>query len=208
MDLDKLSVEDAKLVQRGLQSLGFYNGTFGGRPGPKTRAAYNRYVKSFSSLSERDVGAELARVLLKEVGVVEIPRDSNMGPRVNEYKAATWLDASKPWPWCAAFVCWGLKVLNDRRKLPFARPRTAAAFDFERWAKEQGLEVIKKPTTLSKGDIVIFKFSHIGVASGGEAGGYFDCVEGNTDKKGDREGGGVFNQTRSMQLVRSIIKLK
>ena len=47
-----------------------------------------------------DKMVQLAR---EEIGVSEVD-GSNCGPRVDEYKAATWLDADKGWPWCAAFI--------------------------------------------------------------------------------------------------------
>jgi len=48
---------------------------------------------------------KLVALALKEVGVEEI-NGTNCGPRVNEYKATTWLPANKPWPWCTAFIDW------------------------------------------------------------------------------------------------------
>ena len=43
LNLDSLDQSDARLVQAGLKHFGFYDGTMLGRPGPKTRAAYERY---------------------------------------------------------------------------------------------------------------------------------------------------------------------
>ena len=57
-------------------------------------------IASGGSIAEKMVS--LAR---EEIGVSEVD-GSNCGPRVDEYKAATWLDADKGWPWCAAFICW------------------------------------------------------------------------------------------------------
>jgi len=43
IDLDAIDQPDARLVQAGLKHFGFYDGTLFGKPGPKTRAAYDRY---------------------------------------------------------------------------------------------------------------------------------------------------------------------
>lgn len=46
IDLNSIAVPDAKLVQAGLTHFGFYSGTLFGQPGPKTKAAYERYSDS------------------------------------------------------------------------------------------------------------------------------------------------------------------
>ena len=43
----------------------------------------------------------LVIVARREVGVEEL-NGTNCGPRVNEYKAATWLNPKIGWPRCAA----------------------------------------------------------------------------------------------------------
>ncbi|ESQ14386.1 MAG: hypothetical protein N838_11810 [Thiohalocapsa sp. PB-PSB1] len=46
IDLDDITVPDAKLLQAGLTHFGFYSGTMFGRPGPKTKDAYARYTSA------------------------------------------------------------------------------------------------------------------------------------------------------------------
>jgi hypothetical protein len=160
-------------------------------------------------LSEKIV--ELAR---KEIGVAEV-NGTNCGPRVDQYKAATWLDPKKGWPWCAAFVCWliqeGMKELSLKETKTFKRPRTAGAWDFENWSLAQGSEThTKKPhkNDIQPGDIVIFKFSHIGIAeSAPDKSGIVTTIEGNTDGAGSREGGAVLRKKRKVENIRSRIRL-
>ena len=160
-------------------------------------------------LSEKIV--ELAR---KEIGVTEV-NGANCGPRVDLYKAATWLDPKKGWPWCAAFVCWliqeGMKELGMKNSATFSRPRTAGAWDFENWSLAQGNETnTKKPhkNDILPGDIVIFKFSHIGIAeSAPDKSGIVTTIEGNTDGAGSREGGAVLRKKRKVENIRSRIRL-
>jgi len=150
-----------------------------------------------------------------EVGVEEV-NGSNCGPRVDEYKAATWLSPTKGWPWCAAFVCWCVREAATDSGTPFTskfkRPRTAGAWDFENWSLDQDSSTwTKKPhrNDIEAGDIVIFKFSHIGIAlSAPSQAGLVQTVEGNTDAAGSREGGGVFLKKRHASKIRSRIRFR
>jgi hypothetical protein len=156
---------------------------------------------------------ELVRIATAEIGVEEV-NGSNCGPRVDEYKAATWLDPSKGWPWCAAFVCWVVREAMEAAgaRYTFDRPRTAGAWDFENWSRKQDSSTwTKRPHDgdIQAGDIVIFTFSHIGIAtSAPDAGGWVSTVEGNTDAAGSREGGGVWRKRRHVSKIRSRIRFR
>jgi hypothetical protein len=209
LDITTLDQGDLALLQRGLAQTGFYNGTFLGKGGPKTLAAYNAYRESLNpgSIVAKSMIDRFVEILVAEDGVREIPQNSNRGPRVEEYQRATWLDGTG-WPWCAAFVCWGLMKLEAEFDFPFARPQTGGAWDFENWAKQQGLVLMKPPGKILKGDIVIFTFSHIGVAREDESNGQVPTIEGNTDSGGSREGNGAYKRTRAKSLIRSVIRLE
>jgi hypothetical protein len=211
LDLSSLAQPDAVIFQHGLKALGFYDGTTRGVPGSKTKDAYERYLASLTKAKDEgnDLAAKLVSILTAENGVREVPANSNRGSRVQEYQAATWLSGTG-WAWCAAFICWGIKQLDDEATLPFPRPRTAGAWDFERWAREDAgptVKLFKPQGEIKAGDIVIFTFSHIGLAISDEKGGYIKTVEGNTSMSGSREGGGVYIQDRKASLVRSHIRL-
>lgn len=159
--------------------------------------------------------AAMVRIAEAEVGVEEV-NGTNTGKRVNEYKAATWLDPEKGWPWCAAFVCWvvreALKATGTPQTDTFKRPQTAGAWDFENWSRKQDRSTwTRKPTAgdIKAGDIVVFRFSHIGIAvEDMEPDGTVQTVEGNTDAAGSREGGGVFRKTRRLTQIRSRIRFR
>jgi len=146
----------------------------------------------------------------KEIGVEEID-GTNCGVRVNEYKSATSLDPKESWPWCAAFICWLFRESMKNGKYTFARPTTAGAWNFENWCLKQDRSVLlKKPhnNNITAGDIVIFKFSHIGIAiSCPDENGYINTIEGNTDGEGSREGGAVLQKRRKVSSIRSVIKI-
>lgn len=212
IELKSLSTEDAKLLQNGLKTLGFYDGSTRGLPGPKTEAAYKAYLDSFKSVaSTPDASTSMVDALIAmlkaEQGVREVPANSNKGKRVEEYQAATWLTGTG-WPWCAAFICWGIRELEKTHPLPFKRPQTAGAWDFENWAKSQGVKRFKPRGRIKAGDIVVFTFSHIGLAIEDEKGGSVKTIEGNTDASGSREGGGVYIKSRPVSSIRSHIRLE
>ena len=147
----------------------------------------------------------------EEIGVSEVD-GTNCGPRVDEYKAATWLDADKGWPWCAAFICWLIRESIEEDGTTFKRPRTAGAWDFENWARQEsthGVE-LRKPTNedIKAGDIVIFTFSHIALAVKDiDSSGYVITIEGNTNGAGSREGGSVLEKKRHVSKIRSRIRI-
>jgi hypothetical protein len=163
----------------------------------------------------KDLAKEIVRIAKAEVGVREV-NNTNCGVRVDEYKAATWLNPKKGWPWCAAFVCWVIREAlvssGVKQTKTFKRPRTAAAWDFENWSLAQDATTwLLKPDNrdIVAGDIVMFNFSHIGIAvSSPDTRDNLIVVEGNTDEAGSREGGGVYLKTRHASKIRSRIRFR
>lgn len=164
----------------------------------------------------------IPEIALKEVGVEEVGT-SNRGPRVDEYQKATWLNPADWGAWCAAFVCWVVREAmavnggkdKDGKPYSFKRPRTAGAWDYERWSLEQdeSTQTLKRTSTrpiregdLKKGDLVIFTFSHIGIAVADAQDGKVMTVEGNSNAAGSRTGGKVCVQHRDLSLIRSRIR--
>ena len=204
--------EKQNLVKRIQNALGIGQD---GIDGPSTwNAIIKKIIPQLNSAkpdsSPSKLSGKLVALAKKEIGVEEV-NNSNCGPRVNEYKSATWLDSTKSWPWCAAFICWLFKEAMKDGDYTFERPKTAGAYDFENWARDQDSSVLlKKPHNgdVQAGDIVIFTFSHIGIAtSGRDDNGYVSTIEGNTDGSGSREGGAVLAKKRQVSQIRSLIRL-
>ena len=183
-----------------------------GADGPVTWNAIlaQLYTKETATISG-SIPDKMVQLAREEIGDSEVD-GSNCGPRVDEYKAATWLDADEGWPWCAAFICWLVREAIEEEDILFKRPRTAGAWDFENWAKQQsgkGVE-LRKPTNedIKAGDIIVFTFSHIGLAvKDVDSSGYVTTIEGNTNGAGSREGGSVLEKKRHVSKIRSRIRL-
>ena len=152
---------------------------------------------------------KLVSLALNEIGVEEVD-GTNCGVRVDQYKSATNLPPHESWPWCAAFVCWLVReAVRTDGPYTFARPTTAGAWDLENWSKKQdnSTHTLRNPgNDIKAGDIVIFKFSHVGLCVRGAEAGRIRTVEGNTDAAGSREGGGVFQKSRSLDSVKTRIR--
>jgi len=200
-----------KSVQRSLNLLA------DGIDGPLTwQTIFNKIVtsgeqpKEFKTDSNISLVKKIIALARDEVGVREIG-NTNYGKRVNEYKSATNLDSTQGWPWCAAFICWLFREAMKGGSYSFKRPTTASAWAFENWADEQDMSVrTKKPHNgdIVAGDIIIFTFSHIGLAiSAPDKNGMVQTIEGNTDDAGSREGGGVYNKERHISKIRSRLRL-
>ena len=155
---------------------------------------------------------EIVRLATKEIGVQEV-NGTNSGKRVKEYQAATSLGGTG-WPWCAAFICFIVRAamanLSIKETEKFKRPTTASAWEFEAWSRAQDKTTnTKKPHDgdIVAGDIVVFTFSHIGIATGSpDRSGFVPTIEGNTDGEGSREGGAVLAKKRHVSKIRSRIR--
>mgnify|MGYP003651874603 CR=1 FL=1 len=105
-----------------------------------------------------------------------------------------------------------MKEAIGKEDVEFERPRTAGAWDFENWAKKQAVQGVdlRKPTNedIKAGDIVVFTFSHIGLAvADADSSGYVKTIEGNTNGEGSREGGSVLEKNRHVSKIRSRIRI-
>tara|TARA_R110002094_G_C4916009_1_gene211265 strand:+ start:1654 stop:2256 length:603 start_codon:yes stop_codon:yes gene_type:complete len=192
------------LQQVGLKLLGFAPGPLDGQDGRRTRAAFNESLPSSETGKASTTALMLVELATGEIGVRELPTNSNRGRRVEEFQSATWLDGTG-WAWCAAFICWLCREAGVKN-----RPQTAGAWDFERWARKSntpGQLIDPNDEQVRAGDILVYTFSHIGLASANQVGDSVKVIEGNTDSSGGREGGGVYARSRSTRQIRSIIRI-
>jgi hypothetical protein len=184
----------------------------------KSKPATNTPARAKVTPPAGDTFAEtLARVAESQLGVRET--GPNKGAALQPYFDADDYDpnGSKPgddgYAWCAAFVCWCVMRAIALMGMipPFIRPKTAAAFGFEKWARAmrgRGVEILPAGSAIKRGDIIVFAISHIGVAvRNSAAGAPVTTVDGNTNDDGAREGYEVAQRTRKRSAVRSVIRI-
>lgn len=191
-----------------------------GIPGPKDEAAYQELRRRVQEERARAtpvkastaLGAAIAAAARGEIGVSEVTK--NKAPEIAKYWAATnyLTGMENREPWCAAFVCWCIRegVRNGNTPILWALPRTATAFGFDdEWAPKNKLRVTKAPAAsdLLVGDVVVFRFSHVGIYVGPVSPTSILTVEGNTNGEGSREGDGVYQKIRPLNLIRSAVHI-
>lgn len=135
-------------------------------------------------------------VMRSQVGVEEVPRGSNWGPKVKAYINSTGLNS--PVYWCACFVTWCLVQAGaDIRKLP---KNSASTYYWWEWANETG----RVEKTAARGRVALYNGDnggHIwGCTDGAEP---HTSLEGNTNPGGSSNGYGVFERKRSVFLMKS-----
>jgi hypothetical protein len=116
------------------------------------------------------------------------------------------------YPWCAAFVSMCVQKLC-KSSLFFSAlnpPREPSVNRFLNiWAKQHNCLIFKPSDILfkaTKGDIVVFTFSHIGIVESNN-GSIIKTIEGNTNAAGSREGVTVARKTRPESLIKAYIRL-
>ena len=173
---------------------------------PRARGALYHFIMSI--LPERIASIAESKIGIRETG------GANKGTALAEFFAA---DDYRPSPdhgyaWCAAFVCRIVQLAMEGRQWTFERPRSAGAWRFEDWSLAQDASTWTKKNPgldIKRGDLVIFKISHIGIAvSDADANGGFFCVEGNTGPNGGRDGDGVYKKNRHTNLVKTRIRFR
>ena len=155
--------------------------------------------------------SRLVEIADTQVGITESSR--NQGEGIEKYWEATnYPDGYKNRePYCAAFICWLVKqAVGSSISYSFKLPQSATAYGFEDWSLKQDSSTNTKKNPrgeIRRGDLVIFKFSHIGIATGApDKNGHFRTIEANTGPSGERDGDGVWRKVRHIDLVRSRIR--
>lgn len=153
-----------------------------------------------SPLVERTLGIAAA-----EVGIMEVPPESNRGPRVDEYLKSVGLDPSEgSYAWCAAFVYWSFQKASTQ--LGDGNPCVRTAGVLDHWNKAGKAGATRMTPSEVVDDFSLLKPGLVFVISTGGGKGHMGIVEdfrndrlitieGNTNLPGDREGVGVFRRT-------------
>lgn len=159
----------------------------------------------------------LADIAAPYIGVTE-KRSNRIGKdaRLREIFEADKLEidgVTDGYPWCCAFVSMCVQKLIDKSRFyaHIQKPYTASVTHFRtRWAPAQNCMIFSpqdKTYFPHKGDIVVYRFSHIGVVESVNADGSLNTIEGNTNQIGSREGTSVLRKVRSVAIIRCLIRL-
>ena len=166
---------------------------------------------------------KLIDIASKDVGSLETSR--NQGPAIRKFWPATSYPTGyqERQPYCAAAVCyWVREWLKDSevavavceqygllpRQLDGWRCKSAAAFEWQKWADRRGCKVMGDSIlhTLHTGDIMVFDMSHIGIVAD-DNGRVVYTIEANTGATGGRDGDGIFSKSRDRSLARAFIRI-
>jgi hypothetical protein len=116
------------------------------------------------------------------------------------------------YPWCASFVslCVQKLCIHSSYFSSLNAPREPSVWRFLAvWAKNNGCTIFSSSSAIlspKPGDIVVFTFSHIGIVES-VSGNKVVTIEGNTNNAGSREGQEVARKVRSLNIIKSFIRL-
>ncbi|MBD0295225.1 MAG: CHAP domain-containing protein [Flavisolibacter sp.] len=158
-----------------------------------------------SDKPDNDLLKETLKVARSQVGIMEVPPNSNRGPEVDSYLKC--VNCPPGSYWCAAFVYW---CFNEAaKKLERANPLYKTAGCLEHWNRSKAKKIaardaVNNPSLVKPGQIFIMDhgggFGHTGIVEKVE-GGFIYTIEGNSNPSGSRNGIGVF------PLIRKIAKI-
>lgn len=158
-----------------------------------------------------------------QVGVREVPRNSNRGPEVEEYQAAVGIAPGKPY--CTALAYWAVEKAwremnsgwdEQEGAPPVPLLKTGWSHAMWEWLEEKGqsytVEQVIRHQAIPPGALFFMwgrvswgngqGVHHVGLVEGIDLleGSIFTC-EGNTDGSGTNEGGGVYRLERPLESI-------
>lgn len=149
-----------------------------------------------SKLSEK-----ILQIAITQIGVQEIPKNSNAGPEVEKYLKSVGL--GKGYSWCMAFVYWCASEAAKQLTLPNTLYKTGGVLAM--W-NARALLRVKTP---QPGDIIILDYGkglgHTGIIEK-IVGTTLHTIEGNTNDEGSREGYEVCRRTRKLSTIKGFIR--
>lgn len=148
------------------------------------------------------LGQKVLEIAKTQIGVEEIPRNSNSGPEVEIYLKSVGL--SSGYSWCMAFVYWCTQKAALQTGIKNPLKRTAGVLDQYR----SRLSLVQK-VPLS-GDIFIMDMGkglgHTGIVEKVVEGMIY-TIEGNTNIDGSRDGYKVCRKKRAITTIKAFLRL-
>ena len=139
---------------------------------------------------------------ISQLGVVEVPRNSNRGKDVEKYLASIGLGGG--YAWCMSYVYWCVNEAANELNVPNPLHKTGGVM--MQWQQRRVLQS-KHPLA---GDIFIMDYGkgrgHCGFVEKLD-GQYIHTIEGNTNYDGSREGDGVYRRRRLISSCIGFLRL-
>jgi hypothetical protein len=157
-----------------------------------------------------------ATEFLRQLGSMKGWHEDPKRPNVTPFWAELY-PQGQGWAWCMAFQQWGLihsgapvhYVGKAQAAIPASAPYHCFTVEsFVRRARMAGMRWLSPATRSRPGDLVIFKFSHVGAVLR-DTGDVLVVREGNTspgNRGSQADGGGVYDRTRRRSLVRGFMR--
>jgi hypothetical protein len=141
-------------------------------------------------------------VAITQIGVEEIPKNSNSGPEVEIYLKSVGL--TKGYSWCMAFVYWCTQKAALQTAVTNPLKRTAGVLD-QYNSRPLLVQAIPQPA-----DIFIIDLGkglgHTGLVEK-IVGNTLYTIEGNTNNEGSRNGYKVCRRKREINTVKAFLRL-
>lgn len=140
-----------------------------------------------------------------EIGVQEVPLNSNRGPRVEQFQVTVGCRPGDAWCACFVYWCFDQAAKSMGKKNPLVKTGGALASYNQSSAKKVPAAVARNnPALVKPGQIFVMDFGggkgHTGIVEKVN-GGFMDTIEGNTNDQSSREGSGVYRRTRKINTV-------
>ncbi|NDP26452.1 MAG: CHAP domain-containing protein [Flavobacterium sp.] len=148
------------------------------------------------------LGKKTLAVAITQLGVQEIPKNSNAGPAVEKYLKS--VGRGKGYAWCMAFMYWCTKEASTQLGLENPLFKTAGVLAMYNKEKDS---VVTDP---QPGDLFIMDFGkgqgHTGIVEKVEKN-TIHTIEGNTNDEGSREGYEVCRRQRKTNTIKAYLRL-
>lgn len=148
------------------------------------------------------LGKKALEIAVTQLGVQEIPKNSNAGPAVEKYLKSVGL--GKGYAWCMAFIYWCTKEASIQ--IAVTNPLFKTAGVLAMYNAKKNL-VVKDP---QPGDIFIMDFGkgngHTGIVERVENN-TLHTIEGNTNDEGSREGYEVCRRQRKPNTIKAYLRI-
>lgn len=151
------------------------------------------------------LSAKALEIATSQLGVQEVPKNSNAGEAVEKYLKSVGL--GRGYAWCMAFVYWSFK--SAAIALGLLNPLYKTGGVLAMWNALPHLRV----TDPQPGDVFIMDFGkgvgHAGLVIAKLANGRLHTIEGNTNDEGSREGYEVAQRyDRKVSQMKGFLRIK